>query len=762
MRVESCIEKIEKRNHRNTQRLLFVNVNNDSDLRRIKEHFEFGYRFINVAENGKDEMPKLDEIYSIIEESLDKVVFVEGISAYLRLCGQKRMQIELNQLLDTQSYSKAIILLYQCDDILRLALEKDPRLESVILFVDGEKQALPKIIFVKDKVLDSFNYKYVCGISSVIKTIESVGSAEIYAKSHFSRNDFQDSLYAMGEIGSFFEIVRNDFLPSLSVDDETLLNEEQWHKFAEGCKENGGVEGYFHKIFGDEHSVNSYINSWAKLGDEKKTLLFISIKKAIVRCNNDILQMAVNNCSKIGDFPAQVYKSLLLCDWKGKDYWSLYDERKDLILAIGTSEHLANEYCNIVEAKGVSGLYFLTDLTKAERKLTIKLISLYANQIERKDILSILKHTYKDLWAYLRRYDYKIKDVDEYFNEYKWLKTENIISQAFLERVEKEAKERNFYRILPPRSDRLGRLKKENSILYFLDALGVEYLSFIAQKAADLHLMMNVTICHSELPSITSMNKEFVEAFKQANADVRDNIKGLDEIKHSGTLEYNYAKSIYPTYLADELSIISDVLEKIDADITSAYERAYIISDHGASRLAVLNHSETKWEMLNKGEHCGRCCKKSDNVVDIPNEYMTEDNGYWVLANYDMFKGGRPGTVEVHGGASLEEVCVPIIEFTRMPENINIDVITKIVKTGYKIKPLLQFVANCKLHNVKVLIGEREYSAQSDDDLHFTAELQGLRIEKEYVFEVIADGNIRVDNLKFRLKSSGIIDNDIL
>ena len=49
--------------------------------------------------------------------------------------------------------------------------------------------------------------------------------------------------------------------------------------------------------------------------------------------------------------------------------------------------------------------------------------------------------------------------------------------------------------------------------------------------------------------------------------------------------------------------------EKIDADITSTYERAYIISDHGASRLAVLKHSETKWEMLNKGEHCGRCCK---------------------------------------------------------------------------------------------------------------------------------------------------------
>ena len=504
MRVESCIEKIEKRNHRNTQRMLFVNVNNDSDLKSIKEHFEFGYRFINVAEDGKDEMPKLDEICSIIE-SPDEVVFIEGISSYLRLRGQKRMQTELNQLLDAQSSSKAVILLYQCDDILHEAIGKDPRLESVILFVDGDRQELPKIIFVKDKVLDSVNYKYLCGISSVIKRIESVDSAEIYVKSHFSRDDFPESLYVIGEIGSFFEIVRNDFLSSLSVDDETLLNEEQWHKFAEGCKKNSGAEGYFHKIFGDEHSVNSYINSWAKLSDEKKVLLFISIKKDIVRCNNNILQLAISNCPRISDFPVHAYKSLLLCDQKGKDYWSLYEERRDLILAIGTSEHLANEYCNIVETKGASGLYFLTDLTKAERKLTIKLIALYADQIERKDILSILKHTYKDLWAYLRKYDYKIKDIEKYFDEYKWLKVENLISQSFLERVEIEAKERNFYRILPPRSEQLGKLKKENSILYFLDALGVEYLSFIAQKAAELHLMMNVIICHSELPSITSM-----------------------------------------------------------------------------------------------------------------------------------------------------------------------------------------------------------------------------------------------------------------
>ena len=761
MQVESCIEKIEKRNHRNIQRTLFVNVNNSKDMKTVKEHFEFGYSFINIANNDKDEMPMLDEVLEVIE-SAKEVVFIEGISAYLRFGGQKQLKLVINQLLNMQSSSKAIVMLYQCDDILLEQIKKDPRLENQVIFIDGCKQTLPKIVFVKDNMVDVLNWQVVKGMSLLIKKLETEETAEIYVKSHFVRNDFPDSLYVISEMDSFFVIIQKEFLPSLSAEDESLLSDEQWHIFADGCKKHNGFEGYFHKTIGDMHSIDLYVNNWAKLSNEKKALLFIAIKTHANKCNNTSLKIAVENCKKISDLQIQIYKSIFAYDYKAKDFWQKYDERKILIAAVGPSEHHANEFCNIVESYGLKGLYYLTDLTRAERKLVLKLISSYANEIDKKELLGILQYTYKDLWAYLKKYDYKIQEIDSYFNEYKWLKVLNSISPEFADRVEKEARERNFYRILSPRSYFIPGLKKRGSILYFLDALGIEYLSFISQKAADLHLMMDVKICRSEIPSITSMNKEFVDEFRQAEADVVDNIKDLDEIKHSGTLEYNYSKSPYPTYLADELSVISDVLEKINTNIGSSYERAYIISDHGASRLAVLRHSETKWEMVNKGEHCGRCCKKSDNVVDIPNELMTEDNDYWVLANYDMFKGGRQGTVEVHGGATLEEVAVPIIELTRMPDNINIEVLTKTVKTGYKIKPTLKFVSNCKLQDVKVIIGEREYLAESQDDLHFSVELQGIRIEKEYTFEVLAGSNIRIANLKFRLKSSGMIDNDIL
>jgi hypothetical protein len=49
------------------------------------------------------------------------------------------------------------------------------------------------------------------------------------------------------------------------------------------------------------------------------------------------------------------------------------------------------------------------------------------------------------------------------------------------------------------------------------------------------------------------------------------------------------------------------------------------------------------------------------NDIDTKPQLATEENGYWVMASYDRFAGGRLSSVEVHGGATLEEILVPVI-----------------------------------------------------------------------------------------------------
>lgn len=70
-----------------------------------------------------------------------------------------------------------------------------------------------------------------------------------------------------------------------------------------------------------------------------------------------------------------------------------------------------------------------------------------------------------------------------------------------------------------------------------------------------------------------------------------------------------------------------------------------MISDHGVSRLAVINNQELSYKMAESGKHSGRCCPKSE--TDTQPECATESDNYWVLANYGRFKGSRKGDVEV-------------------------------------------------------------------------------------------------------------------
>ena len=90
-------------------------------------------------------------------------------------------------------------------------------------------------------------------------------------------------------------------------------------------------------------------------------------------------------------------------------------------------------------------------------------------------------------------------------------------------------------------------------------------------------------------------------------------------------------------------------------------EKAIIISDHGASRLAVLHETENIWSMATSGEHSGRCCPVNE-LNSKPNAAI-EENGFWVLANYDRFKGGRKANVI----SGTFEVLIALI--TSLPTN---------------------------------------------------------------------------------------------
>jgi hypothetical protein len=328
--------------------------------------------------------------------------------------------------------------------------------------------------------------------------------------------------------------------------------------------------------------------------------------------------------------------------------------------------------------------------------------------------------------------------LTDYFEAYKRQKLSNKFEPGFLKMVDELAISRKFNR-LPTRDEIMGSLDKDGTYLYWLDALGVEYLGLIESLAQKRGLSICVNIARAELPTITSVNRGFFDAWHGAkNGDNGD--KELDEVKHKDTGGYNFVNNELPIHLAKELDIITAVIDKAATELAlRRCKRFLIVSDHGASRLAVLRRKEEKYDTDTSGEHSGRCCKLFQ-PYDLP--FAAEENGYLVLADYGRFKGSRAANVEVHGGASLEEAVVPVIELALKDGSITVKLVDDKVTVDFKTGTQINLFLNSPVQEVSVVLNGRPYQAVQTDGNHYFVELPDIKRAGDYPADVYAGDNL--------------------
>lgn len=303
-----------------------------------------------------------------------------------------------------------------------------------------------------------------------------------------------------------------------------------------------------------------------------------------------------------------------------------------------------------------------------------------------------------------------------------------------------------LYNELPTREQLLEKINTENCHLYWLDALGVEYLSVIEYLAEDRGLALNIQVARSELPTITLFNRQFFDEWKGS----KDKNDKLDRIKHDDHGGYSFLNNELPVYLAGELEVIKDVIENAATALHSRkYNSFLIVSDHGASRLAVLRSKEEKYDTDTQGKHSGRCCKTFEGY-DLP--FAAEENGYIVLADYGRFKGSRAANVEVHGGASLEEVVIPIIELTLKDKQITVEVVNKTVFLEFKKEVTIELFFTAPVSDVSVRLGSDRYSAESIEDRRFRVLLSEIKKADHYTAEVYS-GDTWIGKVAFKVQS---------
>jgi len=214
----------------------------------------------------------------------------------------------------------------------------------------------------------------------------------------------------------------------------------------------------------------------------------------------------------------------------------------------------------------------------------------------------------------------------------------------------------------------------------------------------------------------------------------------LDDTKHSAAGGYNFTNNELPIHLAKELDIITAMIDKAATELALRHcKRFLIVSDHGASRLAVLRRKEEKYDTETTGEHSGRCCKLFQ-PYDLP--FAAEENEYLVLADYGRFKGSRAANVEVHGGASLEEVVVPVIELSLKDRSVTVKLVDETVTVDFRTGTEIKLFFNSPVQDVSVVLNGKPYSASQIDTNHYSVKLPDTKRAGDYSADVYAGDNL--------------------
>lgn len=749
MKISEIYRRIERYLRSDDTRLRIVNFQDRASLIAFREHFNVGTAvFKSPSDFSKDDEDLLTEnLYAEIQ-SFQGNLFLIGFTSQLRLKGRDALRQFIAQLAHTTLKSgKLILICFGCAEILHF---DDTRIQGLVYSADDATSALPQLRFVGDGITIPKGQTVSKGIDKVGLLIETVNADTLVIRTNKLARDYPGSMLHIEELVDAYAALCNIDQATKGLD-KTLGKTDQWAFALKEISSEGSWSSLVTHLFGSPYALDLAIGQWDRYTEDMQWMYFIALK-LFGSTKNRCLNQAVGRATSPKDMVRKIYRSILGESCQSPTFINHYRERKQLLQQMFDVEDDAEviDYIKMTKQHKRDAIRYLTNNTKLEKEAIIDLISVYAEEYTSQELRDILVEIYPDLAAYLDSYSfYGNTWLDAYFTEYRYSKVLNRISPELREMAERQAVDHDFLKLLP-RIAAVDSISKDGTFLFFVDAMGVEFIPYIVEKCREYELKVTVTVAHCELPSLTRCNKDFFESYPP---EQRTKVSELDDIIHHGKENYDYQVTKTPLHLIRELEIIDEVLRNARTRLLSGNSttKVLLVADHGATRMAVINEHIIDIDVNSKGTNGGRVCEYTEAVKTIP--YAIREGDYYILASYDRFKGGQPANVEAHGGGTLEEVIVPVITLSMPTEEIEVQVETKIVEYSFKQQPVLKLFSKTVLTNVSVLINGKWYKVdESIDGQNFSFTLTGLK-KGQYIAALYADGNEVTTGLTFELRS---------
>lgn len=761
--MDQCFERIEAYCQKEiTGHPLLVNAENDHDFQCLVKRMRIdgNKTCVFVHDYCGKGLPQIDALFRDVKKKDCFVVI--GLSSYAMLLGKKRAEELMARLQELSVAGHVIILLSHMKEIRLSRMQQDQHLSYRVLLLEGDPTPLPSIYLASPEE-NSFGQSVLPNIQALLEKLEqydsATGETSFVAQIGFPREIFSESMYSIrSSKGIYKELLRA--FPVLKGDlEESWGTKEDWERFAQEWKECLSWGALAEKHFGIDAHFSAILEREYEQADTYETWLYWLLLKVQGASEDAYLSYALGKSRHWRDLWEHIFLSLSSLSFQMREFEKYCEGRKRLLEGQAIPATWVSEYQDAIAQKGRDAIWYLFAGTAWEEKMLFQCLADY--DYTKEEVMGVLKTHFPDLFAYMKSFTFTMHQkvperlvplLTKYFDDYKWQKLMNHLTPDFKAQVNTLAEHR-VYNQFPIRSLALSQMKKENTMMYFVDALGVEYLSYISEKCKTYGLLLSIQVVHGELPSITSQNTEFM------NPGVI-NIKDLDEKKHESQT-YNYEKQKIPLHLVAELKAIDGVLQTIrDGLLTKEMKSAIIISDHGATRLAVLNDEEYGAEFIvgeSKGQHSGRCCQVEEDPR-IP--FAAYENGYAVLANYMRFKGSRKADVEVHGGATLEETLVPLLQISLKPKDPMVEFQPALVQLRKKEVGELLLVTNFDMADPYIIVNGKTYRGKLDTHRRRAIiPLPDMKRTHDYMADIYDGDTLLKEQVAFHVKKEVAKDN---
>ncbi len=727
----------------------FLFIGDDQYKTAIDELSVKGLDFVQTSDfcGSDDKLPDIDGLLTYIEtadvNAKSKKFVVKGLGEYLALRGHGEASRTLSRLKDLNIGDAKVVLLLRGLASQIAGLQTDPRFDHRRFSVINKAVCDLSITLAAPSV----GLSALPGFKALLAELENGRCGSVVVSTAVN---LDEAIFTVHPISNAHEAIKSSIKGFALA--RSCGSDARWAELlTELNQSNSSLDELF-----ENHGLGNNPESdfYARIaGSEYRNwLYFICLKSKADTVQNGYLRFVLDKTSRFEDFVSNILNAIIEIPHTDKRFSLFYRERKALVEKFPESDIAAFVVNN--RQKVPESIYKLTDGTRVEREEIIAWLS-------QNGLIPELDSIYPALAAYLKKYIFKCSELapeladllTEYFEEYKRQKLSNKLETEFLAKVDGFAKKRQFNQ-LPTRNEIMDSIDKSGTFLYLLDALGVEYLGLIEALIQKRGLSVRVQIARAELPTITSINRDFFDAW-QGRKEKNDE---LDDTKHSDAGGYNFTNNELPIHLAKELDIVAAMIDKAATELAlRRCQRFLIASDHGASRLAVLHRKEEKYDTDTTGEHSGRCCKVSQ-PCDLP--FAAEENGYLVLADYGRFKGSRAANVEVHGGASLEEVVVPIIELSLKDGSVTVKLVDETVMVDFRTGTEITLFINSPVQNVSVVLNGKRYSASQKGANLYSVKLPDTKRAGEYPADVYAGDNL-IGNIKIQAQGkSGKVNDD--